>query len=94
MACSTATSKFAFLVIMLADFPPNSKVILFSFYLCAICISFNPTSVDPVNAILSILGWHAKYSPIYAGHGTTFNTPSGNPASLNISANLNAVRGV
>lgn len=79
---------------MFADFPPSSSVILLSLSLWAFCINFKPTAVDPVKAILSIPSWHARYSPIYPGAGTTFKTPSGNPASWNSSASLKAVNGV
>ena len=44
--------------------------------------SESPTSVEPVNAILSTPGWRASASPMTApGPVTTLRTPSGRPAS-------------
>ena len=56
--------------------------------------SDRPTSVDPVNAILSTPGCRASASPITApGPVTTFSTPSGSPASAASSARRSALSG-
>jgi len=49
----TAKSISASFKIIFGLFPPNSRLILFKFYVEFYKISF-PTAVDPVNAILSI----------------------------------------
>ena len=53
-----------------------------------------PTSVEPVNAILSTLGWSTKYLPVLPSPVTMFTTPGGKSASWMISASLSAVKGV
>ena len=56
--------------------------------------SDRPTSVEPVNAILSTPGCRASASPSTApGPGTTLSTPSGSPASDASSASRSAVSG-
>ena len=53
-----------------------------------------PTSVEPVNAILSTPGCRASAAPMTApGPGTTLRTPSGRPASAASSARRRAVSG-
>ncbi len=53
-----------------------------------------PTSVEPVNAILSTPGCRARASPMTApGPVTTLSTPSGSPASAASSARRRAVSG-
>ncbi len=53
-----------------------------------------PTSVEPVNVILSTSGWRASAGPTTApGPGTTFSTPSGRPDSAASSASRRAVSG-
>lgn len=54
-----------------------------------------PTSVEPVKATLATSGCSARWVPITDPlPGTTWNTPSGNPASRASSARRRAVRGV
>src|SRR5699024_971722 len=54
-----------------------------------------PVSVDPVKAILRILGWVEIASPVTGPlPGTTLTTPSGIPASLINCAAYNNDKGV
>src|SRR5881396_1575293 len=53
-----------------------------------------PTSVEPVNAILSMSGWFTINSPVRPSPVTTLSTPAGSPASCAISARHSAVSGV
>src|SRR5256885_985393 len=53
-----------------------------------------PTSVEPVNAILSMSGWFTISSPVRPSPVTTLSTPGGSPASCAISAKHSAVSGV
>lgn len=53
-----------------------------------------PTSVDPVNEILSTSGWSTIKAPVSPNPVIIFTTPGGNPASLINSANLKLDKGV
>ncbi len=53
-----------------------------------------PTSVEPVNAILSTSGWLTISSPVRPSPVTTLSTPAGRPASCASSARHSAVSGV
>ena len=79
---------------MLGDLPPSSSESRFSVPAASrmICL---PTSVEPVNAILSTRGSRTMAMPtLPPGPVTTLTTPSGTPASWQSSANLSAVSGV
>lgn len=93
-AVSTALSKSASAKIMFGDLPPSSKVVLFKLLFAALALMSCPTSVEPVNAILSTWGWSTKAAPVLPKPGTTLITPSGNPASLVNWARYKAVNGV
>ncbi len=74
--------------------PPSSNDTFFTVELPS-SISLLPTSVLPVNAIISTLLCLAKYSPIVdPGPVTTLKTPLGNPAFSKSSANISVVIGV
>src|ERR1700674_4650472 len=75
---------------MLGDLPPSSSVRRFMLSAALRMISL-PTSVDPVNAILSIPGWRTIVLPTSDRPVTMFNTPAGTPASIANSPNRNAV---
>ena len=54
-----------------------------------------PTSVEPVNAILSTPGCRTSAAPaVDPGPGTTFRAPAGKPASMASSPSISAVSGV
>lgn len=94
-AITAALSTSASSQITTGLFPPNSRIILFRFDYELEAIILLPTADDPVNEIIEILGWFDIASPaIGPSPGTTFKTPLGNPASLQISANLRIVSGV
>ena len=79
---------------MLGDFPPNSSVTRFKLSAAVRAIP-RPTAVDPVNAILATSGCSTSRAPhVTPGPATTFNTPSGSPASSANEANRSAVSGV
>ncbi len=66
---------------MFGDLPPSSRVTFLRFPAAACTISL-PTSVDPVKATLSTIGWAASAAPAVSPKPvTTFTTPSGTPAS-------------
>ncbi len=56
-------------------------------------ISF-PTSVEPVNATLSMPGWVTRARPVAPAPVTMLTTPGGRSACWQISANSSAVSGV
>jgi hypothetical protein len=61
----------------------------------AICMIRRPTSVEPVNAILSTSGEATRPSPTAPpGPGRTLTTPSGMPASRQIRPSSIDVSGV
>ncbi len=53
-----------------------------------------PTSVEPVNAILSTSGCLTSAAPVSPSPVTTLSTPAGKPTVCAISANSSAVSGV
>ena len=79
---------------MLGLLPPSSSVmrLLVSAAIFMIC---RPTSVEPVNEILSTPGWRTNAAPaLDPPPATTLNAPAGKPASWTSSANSSAVSGV
>ena len=50
-----------------------------------------PTSVEPVKAILAVVGCAMSAPPVAPGPVTTLTTPAGSPASWKISASFTAV---
>ena len=94
LAVSTAISISASSIMIRGDLPPNSNEILFKLVIEQFYIINYPTSLDPVNAILSTLGWLTKAAPVSPNPVTILTTPGGNPASLKSSANLQAETGV
>ena len=89
-----ASRSPASLKMMFGDFPPSSRLTFFRFPAAAFTISL-PTSVEPVNAILSTSSCAASAAPAVSPNPvTTFTTPSGKPASCNSSPSRNAVSGV
>src|SRR5438128_11378738 len=79
---------------MLGLLPPSSSVTRFTVAAASRMIHW-PTSVDPVNAILSTPGCRTSAAPATApGPGTTFRAPAGNPASTASSPSIRAVSGV
>jgi len=90
----TAASMSASANTMLGDLPPSSSERRLSVPAASrmICL---PTSVEPVKAILSTRGSRTSAMPtLPPGPVTTLNTPSGTPASWQISAKRSAVSGV
>ena len=53
-----------------------------------------PTSVEPVNAILSMPSWSTMACPIEGPPARMLTVPAGRSASAMISASVNAVSGV
>ena len=93
-ALAAAFSKSESANITLADFPPNSKVTLFTFgaHFAMICV---PISVEPVNTIFLTRGSCTIVSPTMRPEPVnTWKTFSGIPASKASSANFIAVKGV
>jgi hypothetical protein len=78
---------------MFGDLPPSSSVKRLSARPAFEPIS-RPTSVEPVNAILSTSGWSTSAAPVAPSPVTTFSTPSGIPASSASSPRRSAVSGV
>ncbi len=79
---------------MFGDFPPSSSEIFFT-VLAAFRMTDLPTSVEPVNAILSTSGLVARYAPrLLPGPDTTFITPAGAPASSTMRPSSSDVTGV
>ena len=79
---------------MLALLPPSSSVTRFTCRAQSAMID-RPTSVDPVNTILRTAGWSTSRWPTTLPlPGSTWNTPSGSPASSASSAIRIAVSGV
>jgi hypothetical protein len=54
-------------------------------------ISWRPTSVEPVKAILSMPGWAASAAPVRPSPVRMLTTPGGSPAWPQISAKSSAV---
>ena len=78
---------------MLAALPPSSSVngVRDAARTRAICF---PTSVEPVNAILSTPGCATSAAPVAPSPVTMLTTPGGRSASAQISARRSAVSGV
>ena len=78
---------------MAADLPPSSSVHGLSFSAAILAISL-PTAELPVNVNLSSSGLAVSARPVSGPPGTIDSTPSGRPASANISAIANTDSGV
>ena len=90
---STALSRSASSKIMNGDLPPSSSES--RLWLAAVAPRIaRPTSVDPVNAILSTSGCFTNASPVEPSPVTMLTTPAGISASWHSSANKSAVSGV
>src|SRR2546429_96275 len=90
----TAASESASLKTMLGDLPPSSSDTRLSVDAVSRWISF-PTSVEPVKAILSTMGWRTSAPPAVGPKpGTMLTTPAGTPASSSSSPRRSAVSGV
>src|ERR1700712_2813303 len=76
-----------------ADLPPSSNVQAFSFSAAILATSL-PTPELPVKVNLSNSGLAVSARPVSAPPGTIESTPSGSPASANISAIANTDSGV
>ena len=88
---AAAMSRSASSRTMLADLPPSSSVTAFTVP-DASCMMRRPTSVEPVNAVLSTMGLDASSSPtLPPGPGTTLTTPGGRSASWITRARSSAV---
>ena len=88
---SIAESTSASSNTMNADFPPSSNVSFLP--VPAVCSRMiRPTSVEPVNAILSISLCLTISAPVLPSPVTMLTTPLGNPACWQISANNIAVK--
>jgi hypothetical protein len=90
---STTESRSASSKTMKGDLPPSSRLTRFPVPAVAERM-MRPTSVEPVNAILSTSGWATRAAPVRPSPVTTFKTPAGSPASRESSAKRSAVRGV
>ena len=88
---STAWSIGASANTMLAALPPSSRVTFLRPAARAISL---PTSVEPVNATLSMPGWVTRARPVSPAPVTMLTTPGGRSACWQISANSSAVSGV
>jgi hypothetical protein len=89
-----AESKSASSRMMLADLPPSSSV-TFLMVFEAICMICEPTSVEPVNAILSTFGCVHRASPIVPpGPLMMLITPLGMRDSAMMRASSSADSGV
>ena len=94
MAPSTAMFTSASSSTMLGLLPPSSRV-SFLMLPAAILCTCRPTSVEPVNEILSISGLSQISAPTVAPPPTTtLSTPGGSPASSAVFANSRHVSGV
>ena len=72
--------KSSIFKMMFAALPPSSSVYFSLFRRLLFCMIF-PTSVDPVNAILSISGCFTNAAPVAPAPVTIFTTPGGRSAS-------------
>ncbi len=90
---STAWSIGASSKTMLAALPPNSRVTRLSVPATVRAIDL-PTSVDPVNATLSMSWWAIRARPVSPAPVMMLTTPGGRSACWQISANSSAVSGV
>ena len=93
-AVAAARSRSQSAKMMLALLPPSSRVSRFTWRAHPAMIDW-PTSVDPVNTILRTAGWSTSRCPTTLPlPGSTWNTPSGRPASSASSPIRIAVSGV
>ncbi len=93
-AVAAARSRSASANTMLALLPPSSSVTRFTWAAqpAMMCL---PTSVEPVNTTLRTVSFVTKRSPTTEPlPGTTWNSPSGSPASSPSSASRRLVSGV
>src|SRR5579864_29261 len=90
---STALSRSASSKTTNGDLPPSSSDNFFVVPAVALRIA-RPTSVEPVNAILSTSGCATRASPERPSPVTMLTTPFGRPASWHNSAKASAVSGV
>ena len=90
---STAWSMLASSKMMLGLLPPSSSV-SFLPVPATVAAIFLPTSVEPVNAILSTPACSTRADPASPSPVTMFTTPGGSPISSKISASRRAVSGV
>jgi hypothetical protein len=89
-----ASSRFASSSTMQGSEPPSSSVSCLS---CgaAEAMTLRPVAVEPVNAILRIVGCATSASAISAPEpSTTLTTPSGSPPSINASMHFSVASGV
>src|SRR5947209_9226185 len=90
---STALSRSASSKIMNGDLPPSSSESFL--WVSAVALRMaRPTSVEPVNAILSTSGCFTSASPVEPSPVTMFTTPGGNATSWQMCAKASAVKGV
>ena len=87
---STTLSRSASGKTMNGDFPPSSSESFLPLPAVAARMS-RPTSVDPVNAILSTSGWATSASPARPSPVMMLTTPAGSPISSQSSAKRSAV---
>ena len=93
-AVAAARSRSASAKTMLALLPPSSRVSRLTWRAQPAMICW-PTSVDPVKTILRTAGWSTSRCPTTLPlPGSTWNTPSGRPASSASSPIRIAVSGV
>ena len=90
MMPSTAWSMAASSKMMLAPFPPSSRVRRLEEPASSRWIHF-PTAVEPVKAILAAAGCFTMWAPVSLWPVTMFTTPGGRPASAMSWANFRAV---
>src|SRR5262245_25142204 len=78
----------------LADLPPSSRETR-AMCSAAVCITFTPTSVDPVNEIFDTRGSAiSAVAVVDPGPGRTLSVSSGKPQSYKTCAIASVVRGV
>ena len=90
---STARSMSASCVTISGLFPPSSKLRRLNVPASSLLISF-PTSVEPVNEILSTPSCRTSRRPVSSSPGIMLTTPGGKPASIVSSARRFALKGV
>src|SRR2546421_13084734 len=90
-----ALSMSASLKPIFGDFPPNSRVTFFRLELAAAFMICRPTTVDPVNATLSMSMCEEIAAPATLPKPERMlSTPGGKPASLTREAAMRPERGV
>ena len=87
---STTLSRSASWKTTNGDFPPSSSDSFLPLPAVAVRM-MRPTSVEPVNAILSMSGWATMAAPVRPSPVMMFTTPGGIPASSHSSAKRSAV---